>query len=101
MAEESGGQPVEQPVLLKEGAYAKDGETRPELLRAALTRAGADPKSVVFIGDTPADVAGGLETGVRVVAVATGRTAADELRDADDVLADLSETDRVLEALGT
>ncbi|WP_432190508.1 HAD family hydrolase [Streptomyces sp. Tue6028] len=85
---------------LDEGAYAEDGETRPELLRAALTRAGVDPKSAVFIGDTPADVAGGLETGVRVVAVATGRTAADELRDADEVLADLSETNRVLETLG-
>ncbi len=85
---------------LDEGAYGEDGEGRPELLRAALSRAGVLPEMAVFLGDTPADVSGGREAGVRVVAVATGRTVADELRDADVVLDDLADTGRVLAAIG-
>ncbi|MEU6222229.1 HAD hydrolase-like protein [Streptomyces sp. NPDC047042] len=84
------------------GAFAEDGEGRPELLRAALKRAAVGPQSAVFLGDTPADVAGGLEVGVRVVAVATGRTPASDLRAAGAhlVLDDLSDTDRALAAIG-
>lgn len=85
---------------LDEGAYGEDGEGRPGLIRAALSRAGVLPEMAVFLGDTPADVSGGREAGVRVVAVATGRTPADELREADVVLDDLSDTGRVLAAIG-
>ncbi|MEV5353117.1 HAD hydrolase-like protein [Streptomyces sp. NPDC052693] len=87
---------------LEEGAYGEDGEGRPELLRAALARADVSPKSAVFLGDTPADVAGGREAGVRVVAVATGRTVAGDLRaaGAQVVLEDLSDTGRALAAIG-
>ncbi|MCX5601642.1 HAD family hydrolase [Streptomyces phaeochromogenes] len=87
---------------LQDGAYAEDGEERPELLRAALARASTPPDAAVFLGDTPADVAGGKGAGVRVIAVATGRTSADELREAgaELVLEDLADTKRVLSAIG-
>ncbi|MEU9560024.1 HAD family hydrolase [Streptomyces fumanus] len=87
---------------LDEGAYGEDGEGRPELLRLALTRANVSPGKAVFLGDTPADVAGGREAGVRVIAVATGRTPASGLRDAgaDAVLEDLSDTARALAVIG-
>lgn len=87
---------------LNEGAYGEDGEGRPELLHAALKRSDVAPAAAVFVGDTPADVAGGLEAGVRVVAVATGKTSASELRDAgaEVVLDGLADTGRALAALG-
>ncbi|MBQ1096349.1 HAD hydrolase-like protein [Streptomyces sp. b94] len=87
---------------LGEGAYGEDGEARPELLRLALKRAGVEAEQVVFLGDTPADVAGGREAGVRVVAVATGKTSAADLRNAgaEAVLDGLADTDQVLAALG-
>ncbi|MFF7331572.1 HAD family hydrolase [Streptomyces sp. NPDC090306] len=86
---------------LSDGAYGEDGETRPDLIRTALQRAGVSEDQAVFVGDTPADVAGGREVGVRMVAVATGRTAADDLDDsgADEVLDDLSDMEQVLDAL--
>ncbi len=89
-------------VRLDDGAYAEDGEGRPELLPAALKRAGVGPQGAVFLGDTPADVAGGLEAGLRVVAVATGRTSASDLRaaGAHAVLDGLSDTDRALAVIG-
>lgn len=87
---------------LDEGAYGEDGEGRPELLRAALERASVSPRSAVFLGDTPADVAGGREAGVRVVAVATGKTSAVALRAAGAhfVLGGLEDTHRALAAIG-
>ncbi|AMW15413.1 phosphoglycolate phosphatase [Streptomyces qaidamensis] len=86
---------------LDNGAYGEDGEGRPELLHAALKRSDVAPAAAVFVGDTPADVAGGLEAGVRVVAVATGKTSASELWDvgAEVVLDDLADTGRALAAL--
>lgn len=86
---------------LDDGAYGEDGETRPELIHAALSRASAPAEAVVFLGDTPADVAGGRAAGVRVVAVATGRTPVAELREAgaDVVLDGLADTERVLSAI--
>ncbi|MFJ8277177.1 HAD family hydrolase [Streptomyces griseoviridis] len=83
------------------GAYAEDGEDRAELLSTALGNAGVSPETAVFLGDTPADVAGGRATGVRVIAVATGRTPAADLRAADVVLDDLSDTSRALAAITT
>ncbi|OIK01334.1 hypothetical protein BIV25_05855 [Streptomyces sp. MUSC 14] len=46
----------------------------------ALARSSAVPLETVLIGDTPADVAAGLATGVRVIAVTTGHSSTDELR---------------------
>jgi phosphoglycolate phosphatase len=87
---------------LEHGAYGEDGEERPELLRAALARAGAAPETAVFLGDTLADVAGGHAAGVRVIAVATGRTSAAELRGAgaDVVLDGLADVERALAVIG-
>ncbi|WP_223776966.1 HAD hydrolase-like protein [Streptomyces sp. 135] len=86
---------------LDDGAYGQDGEERPELLRMALARSSTRAEDAVFLGDTPADVAGGLDAGVRIVAVATGRTTADELRSAgaDAVLDGLTDTERALAAI--
>ncbi|MFD9863724.1 HAD family hydrolase [Streptomyces alboflavus] len=87
---------------LEVGAYGEDGETRPELLRAALARSSVRPEDAVFLGDTPADVEGGRDAGVRTVAVATGRTSAAELRGsgAVAVLDNLVDTDGVLAVIG-
>ncbi|MFJ6705615.1 MULTISPECIES: HAD family hydrolase [unclassified Streptomyces] len=87
---------------LDDGAYGEDGDQRPELLRAALARSGATAVDAVFLGDTPADVSGGRAAGVRVVAVATGRTTEADLvaAGADAVLPDLSDTELALAAIG-
>jgi phosphoglycolate phosphatase-like HAD superfamily hydrolase len=55
----------------------------------------------VFLGDTPADVEGGRQAGVRVVAVATGRTSASDLRaaGAHAVLDGLSDIEGALAAI--
>ncbi|WP_399926275.1 HAD family hydrolase [Streptomyces kanamyceticus] len=86
---------------LGNGAYGQDAEERPELLRVALARSSTQAKAAVFLGDTPADVAGGLDAGVRIVAVATGRTTVDQLRGAgaDVVLDGLTDTERALAAI--
>ncbi|MFJ3363573.1 HAD family hydrolase [Streptomyces anthocyanicus] len=87
---------------LSEGAYGEDGEERSELLHLALERAEVTERKAVFLGDTPADVAGGRAAGVRTIAVATGKTPVDELRDAgaESVLDGLADTAQVLAVLG-
>lgn len=77
------------------GAYGEDADLRPDLVELALTRSSEEPGNAVIIGDTPADVAAGLATGVRVVAVATGRSSAAELREAGAhaVLPNLTDTE--------
>ncbi|MER7578011.1 HAD family hydrolase [Streptomyces sp. NPDC126514] len=87
---------------LDEGAYGEDAEGRPELLLTALQRAGAAPQDTVFLGDTPADVEGGRQAGVRVIAVATGHTTTNDLHAAGphSVLDGLSNTSHVLAAIG-
>ncbi|MFI6288529.1 HAD family hydrolase [Streptomyces sp. NPDC051018] len=85
------------------GAYGEDADLRPALVDLALTRSSVTAAEAVLIGDTPADVEGGLETGVRVVAVATGRSSASDLRasGADIVLEDLTDLDLLLRAIAT
>lgn len=58
-------------------------------------------EDAVVIGDTPLDVRAAHDAGARAVAVTTGAYAEDILLDAgaDAVLADLSDTERVLEVL--
>ncbi|MEU0811247.1 HAD family hydrolase [Streptomyces sp. NPDC005970] len=83
------------------GAFGEDADARPELVRTALKRAQVLPAQAVLLGDTPADVRGALDGGVRVIGVATGRTSADELRTAGaaTVVEDLSDTRQMLELL--
>lgn len=78
------------------GAYGEDADVRAELVRLSLERAGVGPTDAVLVGDTPADVEGALENDVRVIAVASGRSDADALREAGahSVLPDLNDTDR-------
>ncbi|MDX3075817.1 HAD family hydrolase [Streptomyces sp. MI02-7b] len=86
------------------GAYGEDNDERPGLVRTALARLRAkfgavDPSEAVVIGDTAADVAAALDNCVAVLAVATGRTSADDLRaaGADLVVPDLTHTASVVQ----
>lgn len=89
---------LDGPVRWEIGAYGEDSDDRPGLVAAALRRAAAAPAEALLIGDTPADVRGAEACGVPVLAVASGRSTAAELRaaGADTVLADLTDTDAVL-----
>jgi phosphoglycolate phosphatase-like HAD superfamily hydrolase len=93
-----------QPLGLNEsfgfGAYGSDDEDRYRLPALALERAQAatgirfQGPEVVVVGDSVHDVRCGASLGVRAVAVATGRTPAEALREAGAhaTLVDLSDT---------
>ena len=89
------------------GAYGDVHEVRAELVTVARDAAsqayGADfsGASTVLVGDTPLDVEAALATGARAVAIATGSYSAAELAaaGADVILADLTDTARVLAAV--
>jgi phosphoglycolate phosphatase len=89
------------------GAYGSDDLVRARLVGIARARAGRkyqarfDGGATVLVGDTPGDVEAALEGGARVVAVASGRNTADELRQAGAaiVLPDLQDTDRLVRAV--
>ncbi|MBA0053355.1 HAD family hydrolase [Streptomyces sp. AJS327] len=80
------------------GAYGENADLRPDLVALALRRAATPATDAVLIGDTPADVEGGHAHGVRVIAVATGRSSTEALRaaNADTVLEDLTDTERLV-----
>ncbi|MGM1063083.1 HAD family hydrolase [Saccharothrix sp. Mg75] len=86
------------------GGYGTLSEHRPELVleavRLASAKHGREFRAVV-VGDTPHDVDAALRHGAVAVGVATGRSSAEELREAGAhvVLADLSDTDAVLAAV--
>ncbi|MGW0826916.1 HAD family hydrolase [Streptomyces sp. NPDC002845] len=77
------------------GAYGEENDARAELVRLALNRANASASETVLIGDTPADVDGAHANGVRVIAVASGRSDELALRGtgAETVLSDLLDSD--------
>jgi phosphoglycolate phosphatase len=89
------------------GAYGGDEIERPALVALARKRAGSasgttfDRTNTVMIGDTVHDVAAGLNGGARPVGVASGKTSADDLKDAgaDIVLPDLTDAAAVLAAV--
>jgi phosphoglycolate phosphatase-like HAD superfamily hydrolase len=89
------------------GAFGEDSPDRSELARLAQARARARGvpeaarRNTVVIGDTPHDIACARAIDARVIAVATGGYSVDQLQEgcADVVLADLSDTAAVLEAL--
>jgi phosphoglycolate phosphatase len=89
------------------GAYGNESAVRADLVHLARSRAvaayGEDftGQATVLVGDTPLDIEAALATGARAVGVATGRSAAADLdrAGADAVLADLSDTGRVLAAV--
>ncbi|MEO6120958.1 MAG: HAD hydrolase-like protein [Acidimicrobiales bacterium] len=89
------------------GAYGSDHHDREMLVPLALRRAKSlrgrsfDPDQVWVVGDTPRDLACARAAGARCVLVATGRFSFHELQaaDADHTLADLADTDAVLDLL--
>jgi phosphoglycolate phosphatase-like HAD superfamily hydrolase len=89
------------------GAFGEDAETRPQIAEIAMDR-GRDtagipdlpPDKFVVIGDTPRDVECGKAWGMRTLGVATGlHYSAEDLKaaGADLVLADLTDTDAIIE----
>lgn len=70
------------------GGYGSDSRDRTELTKKALERGEAvsghplDKGETIAIGDTPRDVRAGHGAGIKVVGVATGSYAVDELTDA-------------------
>lgn len=70
------------------GGYGSDSRSRTELTKKALERGGEvagqplDSERTIAVGDTPRDVKAGHGAGIRVVGVATGSYAVDELTDA-------------------
>ncbi|MEM1166706.1 MAG: HAD hydrolase-like protein [Planctomycetota bacterium] len=66
---------------------------------AAMTGAPIDPLRAIIIGDTPADIACARANGCRVIAVATGPIAKDELaaHEPDLLLDDLTDAGRVID----
>lgn len=90
------------------GAFGDDAETRDELVPIAMKRAEAaagiqfEPSCVFVIGDSLRDVGCAHANGAMSIAVATGNTPMEELAGARPyaLFRDLSETEKVLEALG-
>ena len=89
------------------GAYGTDHVDRNELVPIALERVARLrgerylPEEVWVIGDTPGDLACARAAGVRCLLVGTGQIPTSELLslDAEAVLADLTNTDEVVEIL--
>ncbi len=81
------------------GGYGSDDARRPRLVGAAQRKASQKygavfgPSSTVLVGDTERDVAAALEGGALIVAVATGVTSQEQLRQAGAqvVLPDLAD----------
>jgi phosphoglycolate phosphatase-like HAD superfamily hydrolase len=89
------------------GGYGSDDVRRPRLVGAAQRKASQKygvvfgSSSTVLVGDTERDVAAALEGGAQIVAVATGVTSAEELRQAGAqvVLRDLTDSRRFVEII--
>ena len=87
------------------GAYGSDPhERRSDLVAIARARAAArygEPTGAVLVGDTPLDVLAAREAGARAVAVATGFSDLDALRESepDALLQDLSDTGAAIRAI--
>lgn len=94
-------------VDLSLGAYGDDHRDRGELVALACERATrrlghtVTAGTALLIGDTPGDVAAALDTGSRIIAVASGRYSVDDLRAAGatvvlPTLEDVSELKRAI-----
>jgi phosphoglycolate phosphatase-like HAD superfamily hydrolase len=84
-----------------QGAFGSDGEDRAALPAIARRRAGSPGhpcprEETIVIGDTPRDIACARADGLRCVAVTTGPFGAEQLRDADAVVADVDALRAVL-----
>lgn len=89
------------------GAFSDDAPDRNALVPIARARAetydvpAAALERIIVIGDTPHDIACAKSGGARSIAVATGGYSMEDLRaaGADDVVADLSDTEAVVSQL--
>jgi phosphoglycolate phosphatase-like HAD superfamily hydrolase len=87
------------------GAFSDDHHDRNELVPIARSRAetydipAAAIQRIIVIGDTPHDIECARVAGARSIAVATGGYTMEQLKDAgaDEVLRDLSDTEKVIE----
>jgi phosphoglycolate phosphatase len=92
---------------LETGAYGSDSEDRKALVPIALDRLSAlrgahlSPDQTWVIGDTPRDFECAVAGGAHCLLVATGGYTQEELEElgADEVLADMSDTDAVVKVL--
>jgi HAD superfamily hydrolase (TIGR01509 family) len=66
-------------------ADVESTKPEPDLVHAALAKAGADARDAVMVGDTPWDVQAAERAGVPTIAVMTGGFSEAELRDAGAV----------------
>ncbi len=66
-------------------ADVEQTKPEPDLVKAALARAGANPGDAVMVGDTPWDVHAARGAGVSTLAVLTGGFAIEELRESGAV----------------
>jgi phosphoglycolate phosphatase-like HAD superfamily hydrolase len=92
---------------LEVGAFGEDHTERAPLVAVAQRRAATKymaafhRANTVIVGDTVNDIAAAREGGARSIAVASGRTGEEELREAraEAVLPDLGDTHRLLKVL--
>ena len=85
-------------VLTREDAGAM--KPRPDGLARAVSILGLPPSRVVYVGDSPYDIAAAKAAGLRVVSIATGNYTAERLRKegADHVILSMSELPGLLGA---
>ena len=100
-------QPAKLDKYFNFGAFGSDALHRQDLPGLAVERAYHRTgyvfreKEIVIVGDTPHDIACGRHLNVRTIAVATGKSSAEELarHDPDFVFEDLSDTDKVMQSI--
>jgi HAD superfamily hydrolase (TIGR01549 family) len=71
--------------LIDDAASAKDADASkpdPDIVQAALRRAGCSPEQAIMLGDTPYDIEAAAKAGVRAIAVRCGGWADAQLRGA-------------------
>jgi phosphoglycolate phosphatase-like HAD superfamily hydrolase len=89
------------------GAYGTDNDIRANLVPVARRRAAEKYQTdfpsaaTVLIGDTPSDVQAALDSGARIIAVASGKSTAEELRHAGAtvILPSLHDAQAVVQAV--
>jgi len=92
---------------LDSGAYGTDDSVRANLVAIAQHRAAAryggnfTSDTTILIGDTPSDVEAALKGGAQIIAIASGKTTANELSaaGASTVFPDLTDTAAVVQAV--
>jgi phosphoglycolate phosphatase-like HAD superfamily hydrolase len=67
---------------------AEESKPEPDIVEAALARAGAAPADAIMLGDTPYDIEAARRAGVAIVALTCGGWSAADLRGAAAVYAD-------------